>query len=109
MFSRRDFDRIFFSYTLSMIPGWREAISASIDVLAPDGAIHIVDFGQQERLPRWWRAMLFAWLGRFSVHPRADLRSILAMLAEERGLTLHFRPLYSGYAWSAVLRRPKGR
>lgn len=109
MFGRKDFDRIFFSYTLSMIPGWREAISASIDVLAPGGAIHIVDFGQQERLPRWWRAMLFAWLARFSVRPRADLRTTLAALADERGLTLDFKPLYRGYAWSAVLRRPKSR
>jgi len=109
MFGRKNFDRIFFSYTLSMIPGWREAISAAIDVLAPGGAIHIVDFGQQERLPRWWRTMLFAWLGRFSVRPRADLRITLATLAEDRGLVLDFKPLHRGYAWSAVLRRPKGR
>lgn len=109
MFGRGTFDRIFFSYTLSMIPGWQQAIVAAIAVLAPGGSIHIVDFGQQERLPRWWRGLLFAWLGRFSVTPRAELLPTLAELAEDHGLILDFRPVYRGYAWSAVLKRPKSR
>jgi S-adenosylmethionine-diacylgycerolhomoserine-N-methlytransferase len=101
------FDRIFFSYTLSMIPGWERAVEAAIDALGPGGAIHIVDFGQQEQLPNWWRRLLFVWLARFSVEPRAELYPQLAHLAEARGLILDFVPLYRGYAWSAVLRRPK--
>jgi S-adenosylmethionine-diacylgycerolhomoserine-N-methlytransferase len=109
MFGRPTFDRIFFSYTLSMIPGWQQAIAAAIAVLAPGGSIHIVDFGQQERLPRWWRGLFFAWLGRFSVTPRAELCATLAELADQDGLILEFRPLYRGYACSAVLKRPKTR
>ena len=101
------FDRIFLSYTLSMIPGWRAAIAAAVGAIAPGGAVHIVDFGQQERLPQWWRAVLFAWLARFSVTPRATLRATLVEIAQEEGLLLDFTPLYRGYAWRAVLRRPK--
>ena len=37
------FDRIFTSYTLSMIPDWPKAIEAMVDHLAPSGSLHIVD------------------------------------------------------------------
>jgi S-adenosylmethionine-diacylgycerolhomoserine-N-methlytransferase len=98
-------DRIFMSYTLSMIPDWQGAIAAACDALAPGGELHIVDFGQQEGLPGPFRAALFAWLARFDVTPRADLRHWLSVAAAGSGLTLAFEPLYRGYAWSAVLRR----
>jgi S-adenosylmethionine-diacylgycerolhomoserine-N-methlytransferase len=98
-------DRIFMSYTLSMIPDWQGAIAAACDALAPGGELHIVDFGQQEGLPAPFRAALFAWLARFDVTPRADLRQWLAIAAAGSDLTLTFQPLYRGYAWSAVLAR----
>ncbi|MBB5698028.1 class I SAM-dependent methyltransferase [Sphingomonas yantingensis] len=99
-------DAIFMSYTLSMIPDWRGAIEAACDGLAPGGALHIVDFGQQERLPPGFRHALFAWLARFEVEPRADLPRMLEEAAAARGLSLAFTSLYRGYAWRAVLRRP---
>jgi S-adenosylmethionine-diacylgycerolhomoserine-N-methlytransferase len=99
-------DRVFMSYTLSMIPDWQGAVAAACDVLAPKGELHIVDFGQQERLPGFFRAGLFAWLRRFDVSPRAELERWLRIAAEGSGLELRFAPLYRGYAWSAVLRRP---
>ncbi|WP_315761185.1 class I SAM-dependent methyltransferase [Sphingomonas sp. Y38-1Y] len=99
-------DRIFMSYTLSMIPDWQGAIGAACDALAPGGALHIVDFGQQERLPAAFRAALFTWLARFDVSPRGDLREWLEVAARGIGLDLSFTPLHRGYAWEAVLRRP---
>ncbi|HCB76641.1 MAG TPA: SAM-dependent methyltransferase [Sphingomonas bacterium] len=99
-------DAIFMSYTLSMIPDWRSAIAAACDALAPGGALHIVDFGQQERLPAAFHRALFAWLARFDVEPRTDLPRALEEAAAARGLSLGFTPLYRGYAWRAVLRRP---
>lgn len=97
------FDRIYLSYTLSMIPDWQATLAQAICNLAPGGSLHIVDFGQQERLPRWFRALLWAWLARFHVRPRAELRPVLHALAEKLGAELAFRPLYRGYAWYAVL------
>lgn len=99
-------DVVFMSYTLSMIPDWRAAIGAACDALAPGGALHIVDFGQQERLPAVFARALFAWLARFDVTPRAGLSAFLNEIAAARGLGLVFTPLYRGYAWRAVLRRP---
>ena len=99
-------DVVFMSYTLSMIPDWRAAIRVACDALAPGGALHIVDFGQQERLPAVFARALFAWLARFDVTPRAGLPAFLNEIAAARGLGLVFTPLYRGYAWRAVLRRP---
>ena len=99
-------DVVFMSYTLSMIPDWRAAIGVACDALAPGGALHIVDFGQQERLPAVFARALFAWLARFDVTPRAGLPAFLNEIAAARGLGLVFTPLYRGYAWRAVLRRP---
>ncbi len=50
------FDRVFFSYTLSMIPDWQTALAQAFAMLSPDGELHIVDFGQSEGLPRAFRA-----------------------------------------------------
>ena len=58
LFGRNRFDRVFISYALSMIPGWEAAIDRALQSLAPGGSLHIVDFGQQERLPRWFGSLL---------------------------------------------------
>lgn len=91
------FDRVFMSYTLSMIPGWEAAIAEARRVLAPGGTLSIVDFGQQERLPRWWRAGLMGWLAKWHVTPRAGLASVVAAAG---GTT---RSLYGGYAWQGTI------
>ncbi|RVT41090.1 class I SAM-dependent methyltransferase [Sphingobium algorifonticola] len=102
------FDRIVMSYTLSMIPGWELAVDEAVRALAAGGSLHIVDFGQQERLPPVFRKLLFAWLARFDVAPRGDMQPVLEDIAARHGLTLAFTPLYRGYAWRAVLKRPVG-
>ncbi|MEO9527906.1 class I SAM-dependent methyltransferase [Roseibium sp.] len=99
------FDRVFYSYTLSMIPIWREALAAGAARLKDDGRIHVVDFGQQQRLPGWFRNLLFAWLKSFHVTPRAELEAELQNLAQKTGTDLTVRPLYRGYAEYAELRK----
>ncbi len=104
-FGREAFDRVFLSYTLSMIPGWQLALEEAVHALAPGGVLHIVDFGQQEHLPRAFRALLFAWLSKFDVAPRGDLMPVLEELAERHDLSLTAHRLYRGYAWQARLER----
>lgn len=99
------FDRVFLSYTLSMMPTWREALICAWNCVGPGGSLHIVDFGQQEAMPRWFKALLFAWLRQFSVFPRAGLRQALEEIAASDGARLRFEPLYRGYAVHAVLTR----
>ncbi len=105
LFGRAKFDRVYFSYALSMIPDWEKALSMAVDCIAIGGSLHIVDFGAQEKLPRWFRAALRAWLRRFHVEPRALLAAELASQAERIGGRVEFTPLHRGYAWHAVLRR----
>lgn len=100
-----EFDRIFISYALSMIPPWEAALSQALSHLARGGQLHIVDFGQLERLPPVCRALLFAWLGRFHVTPRADLPGRLHDMASAPEMVGEFRPLLRGYAWSGILSR----
>ena len=105
LFGLEKVDRIFMSYTLSMIPPWQEAIERGAASLAPGGSLHIVDFGQYERLPGWAKRLHFKSLNDFHVFPRRELPAVLRRVAEEQGLSLEFEPLYRGYAWSAGLRR----
>ncbi len=106
LFGRDRFDRVFFSYSVSMIPAWRDAIGQAMAIVEPAGGrLLIVDFGEQERLPRWFRRMLFAWLAKFHVMPRAELRAALSALAESNGGRLTFRPLFRDYARFAELAR----
>ncbi|MEM9633219.1 MAG: class I SAM-dependent methyltransferase [Pseudomonadota bacterium] len=98
------FDRVFYSYTLSMIPIWREALSAGAMRLTENGRIHVVDFGQQGKLPGWFRKLLFSWLKSFHVTPRADLEHELQTLAARTGSELRFGHLYRGYADYAEIR-----
>ncbi|WP_082511008.1 MULTISPECIES: class I SAM-dependent methyltransferase [unclassified Rhizobium] len=99
------FDRVMISYALSMIPDWQAAIDRALAALSPSGSLHIVDFGQQERLPSFAHAGLQAWLARFHVTPRGDLRDVLEGQAMRTGTRLTFEPLWRGYAWHAVLGR----
>nr|WP_294809847.1 class I SAM-dependent methyltransferase [uncultured Sphingomonas sp.] len=106
LFGLEKVDRIFMSYTLSMIPPWQEAIERGAGSLAPGGSLHIVDFGQYERLPAFLKRLHFKSLNDFHVFPRRELPAVLRRVAEEQGLSLEFTPLYRGYAWSAVLGQP---
>ena len=102
-FGVRSFDRVYFSYTLSMIPPWRAVLPQALDAVAPGGRLHIVDFGQQEGWPGWFKSMLYTWLRQFSVHPRPELEAELQKLASDAGATLEFTRLYRGYAEYAVV------
>ena len=99
------FSRIFFSYSLSMIPGWQDALIEAISWLPPEGELHVVDFGGQERLPAWFRAGLRQWLARFHVSPRDALQAELEMLAGRAGTLVRFERPYGGYAQYAQFRR----
>ena len=103
LFGQSAFDRIFISYALSMIPGWESTIPTALAALRDGGSLHIVDFGRQEDLPRWFRSGLRGWLAKFHVEPRDSLREVLESECEPIGASLSFETLYRGYAVHAAL------
>ncbi|WP_306119283.1 MULTISPECIES: class I SAM-dependent methyltransferase [unclassified Roseitalea] len=106
LFGVRNFDRVFISYSVSMIPVWKEAVAHAMEVVAPGGELHVVDFGQQARLPSWFGNALHGWLARFHVTPRADLETVMGETARDVGGSLAFTSLYRDYARYGVIRLP---
>lgn len=107
LLGRESFEHIVLSYSLSMIPDWQGAVREAVRNLAPGGTLHIVDFGDQARLPGWFKRVLRAWLAKFHVAPRDGLRACLEDVSAAQDLTLHHTPLLRGYAQYARLERRK--
>lgn len=106
LFGKARFDRVFLSYTLSMIPGWENALDKAFQAVIAGGELHVVDFGQQSHLPGWFGTALKAWLARFHVTPRDRLGDVMSDLAIKTGSTLTFRPIYRDYAQIGTIRLP---
>jgi S-adenosylmethionine-diacylgycerolhomoserine-N-methlytransferase len=106
LFGVDHFDRVFISYALSMIPDWRAALRQAAEAVAPGGRLLVVDFGQQERLPRLAKGILTAWLRNFHVTPRADLAYEFRRVAFDLDAAMRFRAIGGGYAWLMTLDRP---
>jgi S-adenosylmethionine-diacylgycerolhomoserine-N-methlytransferase len=96
-------DHIVISYALSMIPAWQDVLHEAVTRLKPGGRLHIVDFGDQERLPAGVRGVLQHWLALFDVTPRSDLQQVLVTLAERHQAQLEFKRPLRGYTQLAVL------
>jgi S-adenosylmethionine-diacylgycerolhomoserine-N-methlytransferase len=105
LFGCASFERVMISYALSMIPPWREALAQALDVVAPAGALHVVDFGDCAGLPRLFKVGLMRWLAAFDVTPREDLARMFAALTAERGMGCETEARFRGYAILAVARR----
>ncbi|MBS0242351.1 MAG: class I SAM-dependent methyltransferase [Proteobacteria bacterium] len=105
LFGRMYFERIFFSYSLSMIPRWRDAIHHASRFLALGGEMHIVDFGPGDRLPRLANRALRGWLARFHVAPRDELELALTEMARGAGFEARVESQFGSYTTYAVLKR----
>jgi S-adenosylmethionine-diacylgycerolhomoserine-N-methlytransferase len=106
LFGRAEFHRIILSYSLSMIPDWQRALREATAHLAPGGELHIVDFGDQSRLPRWFGRGLRGWLARFHVSPRDGLAEALSRQAADIGGAAVWTPLHRTYAqYGVIIRR----
>ncbi len=96
LFGVAQFDRVFQSYTLSMISDWlgRDPRGRG-HRLHRAGGSHIVDFGQQEGLPR--RSTGCCWPGSPSStsRPRATCRARWREIAAAQGLDAAFKPLFA--------------
>ncbi len=100
------FERIFISYSLSMIPSWRATMERAMRSLAPGGRLVIIDFGGLGGWPSWFRRSLLKWLSMFHVTPRVELPEEAAILAGDRGYQVTSTDLYRAYAHYITIERP---
>ena len=107
LFGRGEFDRVVISFALSMIPDWEAALAQAVDVLAPSGELHIVDFGDGAGLLALFRWILQAWLAHFHVTPRPHLADRAASLVVTRRMKVKTRVGPFGYYQLIVLKRRK--
>lgn len=97
----KPFDTIFFSYSISMIPPWRESIANALNNLKSGGSFYIVDFYDQKDLPHWFQKLLQGWLRQFHVQFWGELMPHLEDL-ERQGLgKLTVTSLYRRYSFIA--------
>ena len=100
LFGQAKFDRVILSYSLSMIPDWRETVKQALEVLASAGTLHIVDFGDMDGLGPF-RAMLLRWLRRLgklaqyiakAAKPRSAALAVLGAMrcASDHGIEQYF-------------------
>jgi S-adenosylmethionine-diacylgycerolhomoserine-N-methlytransferase len=96
----KSFDRAVFSYSLSMIPDWKQALKAADSNLAAGGQIFVVDFGDLTGLGRIGERLLKGWLALFHVEPRAEI--LLGLESTDAQKKLDLRILFGRYAfvWS---------
>ncbi|NDC54620.1 MAG: class I SAM-dependent methyltransferase [Planctomycetia bacterium] len=106
MFGREEpFDTIYFSYCLSMVPTWPGAIEAALANLKPGGEMLIVDFWDQQDLPRWFAAGLTTWLALFHVHYRPEVHDALVELGRSGRAEVTFESVSRRYAYIATVRK----
>lgn len=100
------FDAILFSYSLSMIPDWKQALRSASRALSEHGRIHIVDFGDLTGLGHLGERALSAWLTLFHVTPRRELLTEIES-GMDRETVGNLQILPGRYAFLA--RIPKGQ
>ena len=97
------FDYIFFSYSLSMIPTWRDALCAAFANLKSNGSIYIVDFWDQSGYPVWFQRVLTRWLALFHVRHEPALLHCLQNLQGKGCASLELEAIGKNYAFLAEL------
>jgi S-adenosylmethionine-diacylgycerolhomoserine-N-methlytransferase len=96
-----EFDKIFFSYSLSMMPRWQEAVDAAFTHLKLTGTLHVLDFWDQESWPDPLKRIFARWLALFHVRFEPEVISTLSRHFTSRGQSLSLASIASRYAFLA--------
>lgn len=99
--SEQKFDAVFFSYSISMIPSWKEAIENALENMKTGKSLYIVDFYTQRNLPRWFGKILQSWLRQFHVKYPADLIPFLQTLQKKDLGKLSVKSIFRSYSFIA--------
>ena len=93
------FDTIYFSYSISMIPTWKESIENTLQNLKSGCSFYIVDFYDQRDLPKPFQKILKLWLKQFHVKYPRDLVPFLEQLEKQGIGKLSVKSIYKSYSF----------
>jgi len=99
----RGFDRVFFSYSLSMMPDWHGPLQAALRCLAPGGKLAIVDFWDFAGYPGWLARRLHRRLNDHHVHFEPAVLEYLRGLEQSGKAVLQLCPVARRWAYLAEL------
>jgi S-adenosylmethionine-diacylgycerolhomoserine-N-methlytransferase len=92
------FDRIYFSYTLSMIPEWQSALVSATALLSSTGRLSSVDFGPGTEMPTVFKSTLRKWLSIFGVTPRDEIEHAISGSGLEEHFVAKYKLSHMSYA-----------
>ena len=95
------FDTIYFSYSITMIPDWKEAIANALENLKSGRSLYIVDFYDQRDLSAMFRKILQSWLKMFDVIYPKDLMPHLKSLEKLNSGKLSVTSIFKSYTFIA--------
>ena len=101
----KPFNKFVFSYSLSIIPPWKESLDHTLDILPDGGELHIVDFGSCGGQPKWFRTLIFWWLKMFHVYYKPEIEAYLKELEASGKGTLEIEHPYGGYCYLAKFKK----
>jgi S-adenosylmethionine-diacylgycerolhomoserine-N-methlytransferase len=93
------FNHAIFSYSLSMIPNWKQALRRAAD--HSTSKVHIVDFGDMDDLWPPAARLMRLWLRLFHVTPREEILRKLELCrpTEEPWTALRILPAHYAFIW----------
>ncbi|MDQ3634867.1 MAG: class I SAM-dependent methyltransferase [Acidobacteriota bacterium] len=95
----KPFDTIFFSYSITMIPTWKESIQNALENMESGRSFYIVDFYDQRDLPKWFQKILQIWLEQFHVIYPQELIPYLKNLEANNTGKLSLKSIYKSYSF----------
>lgn len=99
------FDTIYFSYSITMIPNWKDAIANALENLKSGRSFYIVDFYDQRDLSETFRRILQNWLKMFDVIYPKDLMPHLESLEKLNSGKLSVTSIFKSYAFIAEFKK----
>ena len=93
------FDTIYFSYSISMIPTLKVSIQNALLNLKSGASFYIVDFYDQRDLPLWFQKILQNWLKQFHVKYPRELIPFLEDLERKNLGNLTVKSIYRSYSF----------
>jgi len=99
---QKPFDAILFFYSLSMIDDWKAAISVACRNLRLGGRLYVVDFGDHNGMPSWYRRLGNMWFDYFALNRLFEMPDYFKQLEQTGQGKTQVINIGWGHAWAVI-------